>query len=97
MLARLFAVLAAVFLVGSVALGALLQPGTNLAQAMLDINNATLDRFKAVSPVWIWEWVCVPLLVRPVWLLPAALGLIAAGVAATFNLGEASSHRRKRS
>lgn len=97
MIARSFAVLAAVFLVGSVALAALLPLGTNLAQTLLDMSATSLDQFRAVTPVWIWEWLCLPLLVRPVWLLPACFGLVTAGVAASFNLGQASSSRRKRS
>ncbi len=97
MLARLFAVMAAVLLVASVALGALLPPGTNLAQAMLDMNEGSVKAFQGMNPRWTWDWLCVPLLARPVWLIPAALGLICAGFAATFNLGQASSSRRKRS
>ena len=45
---------------------------------------------------WLWEWVERPLLVRPVWLLPAAFGLICGGAALTLNSRPPSrSHRRR--
>jgi hypothetical protein len=41
--------------------------------------------------------VALPVLMRPVWLLPAGLGLVAAGAAATAatRRGGARSHRRR--
>jgi hypothetical protein len=34
-------------------------------------------------------------MVRPLWLIPAFLGLICAGMATTLNLGDASPRRRR--
>lgn len=97
MASRIFAVLAAVFLVGAVTLALLTPRGMTLGQALLLADSNTLPWLKAHAAPWMWETLEVPLLIRPVWLLPAALGLVCAGAAATFNSAWSSSSRRKRS
>ena len=97
MASRIFAVLAAVFLVGAVTLGLLTPRGMTLGQALLLLDPNTLPWLKAHAAPWMWETLEIPLLIRPVWLLPAALGLVCAGAAASFNPALSSSSRRKRS
>ena len=37
------------------------------------------------ASVWIQQWLLLPFLVRPVWLLPVSLGVVSLGVAASVN------------
>ena len=95
MAARIFAVFAAFFLVGAVAVGALTPTGLTLGQglAMLDNNSPTWLREHSLAALW--NWVEVPFMIRPLWLIPACLGLICAGMATTLNIGDASPRRRR--
>ena len=97
MTARIFAVLSAVFLVVAVGAAALTPLGLTLAQGLLIMDRGSIDWAKLHSASWIWNWIAMPFLLRPLWLLPASLGVICAGVAMTFNLGKASPSRRRRS
>ena len=87
MLPRLFAVLAAVLLVGSVGLAALLPADISLAQALAVLDETLPGHLQnLVSGAlgrWLWLAVFHPLLVRPVWLIPVSLGLICVGGALT--------------
>ncbi len=86
-LPRLFAVLAAVLLVGSVGLAALLPSDITLGQALAAFDETLPDHLQgAVSHALghgLWEAVVHPLLIRPVWLIPVSLGLICVGGALT--------------
>ncbi len=95
--ARVFAVLAAVLLVFSVALVALTPTGFTLMQGLQEAGGTVPSWLQGHSPVWLWNWIETPFLVRPLWLIPAGLGLICAGAAATLNFGKPSPSRRKRS
>ena len=95
--ARIFAILAAAFFVVAVGVAALTPLGLTLAQGVMQMNHTVLDVAKARSFVWLWEWVELPFLLRPLWLLPACLGVIFAGIATSFSLGKASPSRRRRS
>lgn len=97
MVARVFAVLAALFLVGSVAIGTLTPPGLTLGQGLVMLDHGGPAWFREHSAAWIWNWLEVPFMVRPLWLLPACLGLICAGMAASLNLGNSPQSRRRRS
>jgi hypothetical protein len=97
MMARVFAVLAAFFLVSAVAIGTLTQPGLTLGQGILMLDRAAFVWLREHSMPWIWDWLELPFMVRPLWLIPACLGLICAGMAATLNLGSTSPSRRRRS
>jgi len=96
MLARTFTILAALLLVGAIAAAALAPTGTTLARG-LGMMIGFIEPWQRVhSPGWLQDWVEMPMLSRPLWLLPAALGVICAGVAASATLGAASpSHRRR--
>ncbi len=87
LLPRIFAVLAAILLVGSVALAALLPPEMSLKEA-LAAWDATLP--EAVQHVLagslgsgFWDSIVVPILLRPSWMIPVCLGLICVGGAVT--------------
>ena len=97
MVARIFAVLSALFLVLAVGIAALTPLGQTLAQGLLRVDPDMLKWASQNSPGWIWNWIEIPFLLRPLWLLPASAGVVFAGLAASFNLGKASTSRRRRS
>ena len=96
MTARIFAILAAVFLVGAVGIAALTPFGYMLGEGLHDMDKSVLGWLQGHSTAWVWNWFERPLLIRPLWLVPASLGVVFAGLATTFSLGKASpSHRRR--
>ncbi len=94
MAARVFAVLAALLLVAAVAGAALLPLGTTLGQALALLDRDGPNWLREHSSAWMWNWTEMPFMVRPIWLIPAFLGLICAGMATTLNL-DASPRRRR--
>ncbi len=98
MAARIFTVLAAIWLVGAFALASLMSPDMPLGQALATMDRGALAAvegfFRAHMPDWMWADAAVPVLLRPVWLIPAAIGLICGGAAATLTSG--STHRSRR-
>ena len=100
-LARILAVIAAASLVTAFALGLLLPPEVTLSQALSAVNHGWLvavqDAVRINVSEWIWSNLAVPLLVRPVWLAPTALGIVAGGAAITASTrrGSPRSHRRR--
>ena len=97
MTARVFAVLAAVFLVIAVGIASLMPLGLPLSQGIQLMDRGGVEWVRTHSTEWVWTWVELPFLLRPLWLLPACLGVVCAGLAMTFNLGKASPSRRRRS
>lgn len=95
--ARICAVLSAAFLVAAVAITALLPMGYTLGRGLAQANEFALAWLQRHSLPWAWQWIALPFLERPLWLLPAGIGLIFAGLALTFNLGKPSTSRRRRS
>jgi hypothetical protein len=98
---RVLAVLAAVLLVGAVAVAVLAPPGMSLGAVLLAANHDLLDTLQggieAYFDHWLWADVVLPLLVRPAWLLPAAVGLVCAGAALTLsNLQRPQRSSRRR-
>jgi len=99
-LQRILAVLAAALLVGAMALAILVPPGLPLGQLLLMLDHdATTAAHAFVGrhlSEWIWSNLAMPLLLRPAWLVPAALGLICAGVATSISTNKTAgrSHRR---
>ena len=92
--ARVFTVLASALGVGAVALAGLLPVGYMLADALVMANPGSLKLLEDASTLWMWNWVELPLLVRPAWLVPAGLGLIAGGLATSVSLRVAPSRHR---
>ena len=99
MAARVFTVLAAICLVGAFALASLVPPDMPLGQALYLADRGLLSSIEAFAhdhlAPWMWTGVAVPVLLRPVWLIPAAIGLICGGAAATLTSGAAHRSRRR--
>lgn len=98
---RAFSLLAALLLVGAFALAVLGPQDLTLGQGLLLLDHTLLARARSsivgtLSQGW-WDRVAVPLLVRPAWLVPAAIGVICGGVALTLGGGSAPRTRRRRS
>lgn len=96
MATRIFAVLAAVFLVGAVAIASLAAQW-NLEEGLLQVSPAATGWLRGHSPPWLWTYAELPLLQRPLWLLPVCAGLVCSGLAASFNRGKSPNTRRRRS
>ena len=98
---RVLAILSAALLVGSVALATLGPPDVPLGQAlfMLD-HDSTASWLRGLEhglPAWMWNGICTPMLLRPVWLIPAGLGLLCCGASLTLasRTQAQRSHRRR--
>jgi hypothetical protein len=97
---RILAVLAAALLVGAVAVAMLGPPDMPLGQMVFmidhDLMNAMRSGIEKHLASWIWGYLIAPLMVRPAWLVPAAVGLVCAGMAATLSNRKPAhrSHRR---
>lgn len=97
---RIFAVLAAAMLVGSVALAMLGPPDVPLGQVIFMVDHDLMDAMHSGIErhlsSWIWDYLIAPMMVRPAWLVPAGIGLVFGGMALTLaNRKPArSSHRR---
>lgn len=93
---RIFAVLAAALFVLAFALAALAPDDLDLAQGISLLNQDWLVWLPQHATGWLWEWIEKPLLIRPVWLLPTAFGLVCGGAALTLSSRPPSrSHRRR--
>ncbi len=97
MAARIFAVLAATFLVAAVGIASLMPLGMTLGYGLQRLDAGMVGWAKLHSVSWLWDWVEQPFLQRPLWLLPACAGLISTGLALTFSLDKPSPSRRRRS
>ena len=95
--ARILAALAAVFLVTAIAIAALTPLGMTLGQGLMLLDGVWLAWIQKHSSAWSWAWLELPFLLRPLWLIPAALGLICAGAATSLNFGQRPTSRRRRS
>ncbi len=101
MTARVLAVLAAALFVLAFTLGTVMPPLTTGRDLLADMDHASLVALNqwgtASAPPWLWTRVIVPVLLRPAWLVPTALGLVAMGLAVTIGSrkGVARSHRRR--
>jgi hypothetical protein len=97
---RILAVLSASLLVGAVAVALLGPPGMPLAQALLELDPRILDGLQSgverIFPSWMWTEIILPVLVRPAWLPPTALGLICAGLSFTLPHGTRAERPRQR-
>jgi hypothetical protein len=94
---RVFAAFAALFLVTGVAIASLMPLGMTLGQGLMLVDGGWLAWMQKHSASWIWTALELPFLLRPLWLIPVALGLVCAGAATTLNFGKTSPSHRKRS
>ena len=97
---RVFAVLSAVFLVTAVAVATLGPRSMTLELLLFQIDRGMVAGMRGwVSRALgdgLWSALFAPLMVRPAWLLPTALGLICTGLALSLSYRSHSrqSHRR---
>ncbi len=100
MVQRVLAVLAAVFLVGSVGLATLEPPDLPLGQMLFMLDGSFMNALESVTKrylsLWVWKDIEVPLLVRPAWLIPATIGIVCAGLAVTLTPSRGSPRPRRR-
>jgi hypothetical protein len=100
MLQRALAILAAMLLVGAVALAMLGPPEVPLGQLLFmldhDMTEALSGSIQHHVASWCWDDIVMPLLQRPAWLLPASLGLVCAGVSLTLASRRGPSQSRHR-
>lgn len=82
MLARVLMVIAAVMLVAGFAIATFVPPDLPLGQFLLQQDHSSLARLRtavAMLPRFVWPSIVMPLLLRPVWLLPLMVGIVALG------------------
>lgn len=80
---RVLAVLAALMLIGAFALATLGPPGVPLGHVLFTLDTPVMDWLQHHLTGWLWHSIVVPLLMRPAWLLPAAVGIVLAGASLT--------------
>jgi hypothetical protein len=86
---RAFAILAAALLVCAFGLVMLTPDGMTLDEGVAALGPRAISDFRHtvqhILGPGAWSRLCMPLLVRPVWLIPLCLGMICAGVAASLS------------
>ena len=80
---RILAVLAALLLIGAFAMATLGPPGVPLGHVLFTLNRPLMNWMEQHVSGWAWVNLAVPLLLRPAWLLPAAVGILMAGASLT--------------
>ena len=97
---RILAILAAMLLVGAVALAMLGPPEVPLGQALFLIDHDLIEAVHGFIGThlasWLWDYLLLPLMLRPAWLVPAGLGLICGGMSLSLSTRKSThrSHRR---
>ena len=97
---RALAVLAAALLVAAVAIATFGAESISLGRALYLFDHDILEKLPSwsgrVLGNWVWTTVIQPLLVRPAWLVPAAAGIICAGLSLSLSNRKTThrSHRR---
>jgi hypothetical protein len=101
MTSKVLAIVAAILLVGAFALATLAPVNMTLGQLLVGTDTGIVrfmhETIRSAHLPWMWDHVVLPMLVRPAWLLPAALGLVCVGGAATFGSTGAPRGQRRRS
>ena len=61
-----------------------------------DLMNVVHSFIGTHLAAWLWDYLIVPLMLRPAWLVPAALGLILGGMSLSLSTRKSThrSHRR---
>jgi hypothetical protein len=97
---RVFAILAAVALVGAFALAICFPPDMSLRRVLLRADGSLFggleEWVQSHWGEWAWRRVVLPMLVRPAWLTPLALGVVMAGLALTFGSGGRAARSQRR-
>jgi hypothetical protein len=101
MVSKIFSIAAALLLVGAFALATLGPPDQTLGQLLADLDATFVQTIREWSGreglPWLWGRVMLPLLVRPSWLVPACLGLVCVGGAASTRSKDAPRGQHRRS
>jgi hypothetical protein len=95
---RILSILAAILLVGAFALASADTFDLALGEMLSAVDPELPTKLRAALPAWMADDL-LPLLLRPAWVLPAALGLVSAGVALTITrppAGRRDSERGRR-
>ena len=96
---RVVAVIAAGFLVAAFSVALLFPAATSLGEVVSMTDGRALAGIqgfaRAYLPDWAWGRLFVPLLVRPAWLSPMALGVVAVGVAVSLRSHQSAPRRRR--
>jgi hypothetical protein len=97
---KIFSVAAAIFLVGAFALATLGAPDQTLGELLGELDRTLVGTLRSVMQQiglgWVWVHAMLPLLVRPSWLVPAGLGLVCIGGAASSRSSDAARGQRRR-
>jgi hypothetical protein len=97
---RVLAVVSAALLVGAIALAMLGPPQVPLGQLLFMVDHDLMEAAHGFVgshlATWLWDYLMVPVLVRPAWLVPAAIGLICGGTSLSLSTRKSAhrSHRR---
>lgn len=86
MIARVLMVVAAAFMVIGFAVATFVPPDMPLGQFLLERDHGSVARLRAATmamPAFVWTGMVVPVLLRPAWLSPLMLGIVALGGAIT--------------
>jgi len=98
---RALAVFAAVMIVCAVALGTLEPRPTLLGELLARIDGDMPGRIQAAVArwfgPWIWNKLALPLMLRPAWLPPVSLALVAVGLALSLTNRKTPHRSRRRS
>ena len=94
---RALSLLAAVLLVGAFAVALLGPQDMTLAEGLRSLDATLAPRVQSLVGPALWRTLLMPLMLRPVWLPMAALGLVSGGVALSLNTARPSQTRRRRS
>lgn len=86
MVARVLMVLAAALMVIGFAVATFVPPDMPLGQFLLQQDHGSVARLRAATlpmPGFVWTGIVVPMLLRPAWLPPLMLAIVALGGAIT--------------
>lgn len=102
MVAKVLAVLSAALLVGAVAVATLGPPDFTLGDALAAADHVRVAAVEAWvrsrMSGWLWDHPVLAVMARPLWLVPAAAGLLFAGGAMSVATSrKAATSRRRRS
>ena len=97
---RVATVFAAALLVVAFSLAILYPAMMTLGELVSLVDDHALvglrDFFHTRLPEWAWSRVAMPLLLRPAWLVPMGLGVVAGGVALTLRSHHGAPRPRRR-
>ncbi len=93
---RILAIVAAVLFVAAVGIATFGEESLSLGQALDLLDPDLLNKLPSWFGAWAWASLARPLMVRPAWMVPLGLGMIAGGLSASLSNRKTThrSHRR---